>query len=101
MIFNVGDRVVCIDASMQPEAVEELKRTVTNWVKKDEEYIIRKIKTNRGIATGVLLDEIDNSVLFIALIGGFQEPSFAECRFRKLKSNESLVKVYQDVLEMV
>lgn len=101
MSFSVGDRVVCVDSSMQPEAIEELKRTVPNWVKKDEEYTIREVKLNRGIATGVLLDEIDNPVIFIALIGGFQEPAFAEWRFRKLKPNESLVEVSQEVLEMV
>jgi hypothetical protein len=86
---------------MQPEAVEELKRTVPNWVKKDEKYTIREIKTNRGIATGVLLEEIDNPVLYIKLIGGFQEPAFAEWRFRKLKSSEDLVEVHQEILEMV
>ena len=101
MGFSVGDRVVCIDSSMQPEAVEELKRTVPNWVKKDEKYTIREIKTKRGIATGVLLEEIDNPVLYIKLIGGFQEPAFAEWRFRKLKSSEDLVEVHQEILEMV
>ena len=101
MSFNIGDRVVCIDSSMIPEAVEELKRTVPNWIKKDEHYTIRDIKKNRGIATGILLEEIDNPVIFIALIGGFQEPAFAEWRFRKLKPNESLVEISQEVLEMV
>ena len=101
MNFSVGDRVICIDSSMQPEAVEELKRTVPNWVKKDEKYTIREIKTNRGIATGVLLEEIDNPVIFFKLLGCFQEPAFAEWRFRKLKSNESLVEVSEKVLEIV
>jgi hypothetical protein len=101
MNFNSGDRVVCVDSSMQLEAVEELKRTVPNWVKKEEKYTIREIKTNRGIATGVLLEEIDNPIVFIKLIGSFQEPAFAEWRFRKLNSNEDMVEVNQEVLEMV
>lgn len=84
MSFSIGDRVVCIDSSMQPEAVEGLKKTVPNWVKKDEKYTIREIKKNRGIATGVLLEEIDNPVIFFKKLGGFQEPAFAEWRFRKL-----------------
>lgn len=101
MNFSVGDRVVCIDASMQSEAVEELKRTVPNWVKKNEQYTIREIKTNRGIVSSVLLEEIDNPVIFFKILGGFQEPAFAEWRFRKLKPNESLVEVSQEILEMV
>jgi hypothetical protein len=39
--------------------------------------------------------------LFFKLIGGFQEPAFAEWRFRKLKSSEDLVEVHQEILEMV
>jgi hypothetical protein len=101
MGFSVGDRVVCIDDSMQPEAVEHLKRLVPNWVKKNNKYTIREIKTNRGIATGVLLEEIDNPIVFIELVGGFQEPAFAEWRFRKLKPKEDMVEVHQEILEMV
>jgi len=101
MSFSVGDKVVCIDDSIRPEAVEEIKRTVPNWVKKDQEYTIRAINTNRGIATGVLLEEIDNPIIFIKLICKFQEPAFAEWRFRKLKPSESMVEVVSEVLEMV
>ena len=101
MDFNVGDRVICIDSSIKPDAVEEIKRTVHNWVTKDQEYTIRAINTNRGIATGVLLEEIDNPIIFIKLICKFQEPAFAEWRFRKLKPNESMVEVVSEVLEMV
>jgi len=34
MGLSAGDRVVCIDDSMQPHTVEELKKDVPNWVKK-------------------------------------------------------------------
>ena len=101
MAFNVGDRVVCIDASMQPHTVEELKKNVPNWVKKDQEYTIRAINHNRGIVTGLLLEEIDNPIIYFDKIGKFQEPAFAEWRFRKLKPNESMVEVVSEVLEMV
>lgn len=101
MAFNVGDKVVCVDSSIQPEAIEEIKKTVPNWVKKDQEYTIRAINNNRGIVTGILLEEIDNPVIFIKLICKFQEPAFAEFRFRKLKSNESMVEVASEVLEMI
>jgi hypothetical protein len=101
MAFYVGDRVVCVDASMQPHTVEELKTNVPNWVKKDQEYTIRAIHNNRGIVTGVLLEEIDNPIIYFDKIGKFQEPAFAEWRFRKLKPNESMVEVVSEVLEMV
>lgn len=101
MAFYIGDRVVCIDASMQPHTVDELKTNVPNWVKKDQEYTIRAIHNNRGIVTGVLLEEIDNPIIYFDKIGKFQEPAFAEWRFRKLKPNESMVEVVQEVLEMV
>lgn len=101
MGFSIGDRVVCIDDSMQPHTVEELKKNVPNWVKKDDEYTIRAILNNRDIVTGILLEEIDNPVLYFDKIGGFQEPAFAEWRFRKLKPSESMVEVVQEVLEMV
>jgi hypothetical protein len=101
MSFNIGDKVVCVDDSVKIEAVEELKRIIPNWVKKDQQYTIRDIKNNRGIVTGVLLEEIDNPVVFIQILGGFQEPAFAEWRFRKLKSDEIMVEVFEEVLEMV
>jgi hypothetical protein len=81
--------------------VEELKKNVPNWVKKDGEYTIRAILDNRGIVTGILLEEIDNPILYFEKIGGFQEPAFAEWRFRKLKPSESMVEVVQEVLEVV
>jgi hypothetical protein len=101
MGFSIGDRVVCVDDVMQPHTVEELKKNVPNWVKKDEEYTIRAVLDNRGIVTSVLLEEIDNPPLYFDKIGGFQEPAFAEWRFRKLKPSESMVEVAEEVLEMV
>jgi hypothetical protein len=101
MGFSIGDRVVCVDDKMQPHTVEELKKNVPNWVKKDDEYTVRAILHNRGIVTSILLEEIDNPPLYFDKIGGFQEPAFAEWRFRKLKPSESMVEVTQEVLEMV
>ena len=101
MAFNIGDRVVCVDASMRPEAVEELKRTVPNWVVQDKEYTIRGFQENDGIALGLLLEEITNPLVFIPLLGRVQEPAFAEWRFRKLADNENMVEVSYEVLEMV
>lgn len=101
MNFNVGDRVVCVDDTMLPHTVEELKKDVPNWVKKDEKYRVRAVLNNRGIVTGLLLEEITNEPKYFDLIGGFQEPAFGDWRFRKLKPTENLVEVAQDVLEAV
>ena len=101
MAFNIGDRVACVDASMRPEAVEELKRTVPNWVVQDKEYTIRGFQENDGIALGLLLEEITNPLIYIPLLSRVQEPAFAEWRFRKLADNESMVEVSYEVLEMV
>jgi hypothetical protein len=97
MSFNIGDRVICIDDAMLPHTVSELKKNVPNWVKKDDKYTIRAILDNRGIVTGVLLEEIDNPPLYFKMIGGFQEPAFGEWRFRKLKPSESEVVSEEEV----
>lgn len=101
MNFNIGERVVCVDDYMQTHTIQELKKDVPNWVKKDEQYTIRAILNNRDIVTGILLEEIDNPPKYFDKIGGFQEPAFADWRFRKLKPSESMVEVVSEVLEMV
>ena len=87
-MFEIGDRVVCIDASMRTETVEELKKDVPNWVVKDEKYIIRGFADNNGIVTGVWLEEIKNPPKYFALIDKIQEPAFATWRFRKREPAE-------------
>lgn len=101
MAFYIGDRVACIDSSIRPEAMEELKRTVPNWVVQDKEYTVRGFQDNNGIALGMLLEEIINPLVYIPLLGRVQEPAFAEWRFRKLAPDESMVEVVYEVLEMV
>jgi len=101
MAFYIGDKVICIDSSMRPEAVQELKRTVPNWIVKDQEYTIRGFQDNDGIALGILLEEITNPPIYIPLLGRVQEPAFADWRFRKLKQSESMVEVVSEILEMV
>jgi len=100
MAFYIGDKVLCVDDFMQPHTVDELKKNVPNWVKKDQEYTIRGILDNMGIVTGLLLEEIDNPTLYFSKIKGFQEPAFAEWRFRKLKPSESLVEFVEEIFEI-
>lgn len=79
-----GDKVICINAAIDPEKSEEIRRDFEIWVTKDQEYTIREILDNKGIVTGVLLDEIHNFPKYFKLINKFQEPAFAQWRFRKL-----------------
>lgn len=79
-----GDKVICIDASIEPDKAEEIKRDFEIWITKDKEYTIREILDNNGIVPGVLLDEVHNFPKFFKLINRMQEPAFAIWRFRKL-----------------
>lgn len=79
-----GDKVICIDASIDPEKAEEVKRDFEIWITRDKEYTIREILENNGIVPGVLLDEVHNFPKYFKLIDRFQEPAFALWRFRKL-----------------
>lgn len=79
-----GDKVICINAQIDPEKAEEIRRDFEIWVTKDTEYTIREILDNNGIVTGVLLEEIHNFPKFFKLINRYQEPAFAQWRFRKL-----------------
>ncbi|HTD40835.1 MAG TPA: hypothetical protein VK671_09460 [Mucilaginibacter sp.] len=79
-----GDKVICVDASIDPDKAEEIKRDFEIWVTRDKEYTIREILENEGIVPGVLLEEVYNFPKYFKLIGRFQEPAFAIWRFRKL-----------------
>jgi hypothetical protein len=79
-----GDKVICIDASIDPDKAEEIKQDFEIWVTKDQEYTIREILENNGIVPGVLLEEVHNFPKYFKLINRFQEPAFAIWRFRKL-----------------
>lgn len=95
-----GDKVICIDASIDPEKSEEIRQDFEIWVTKDTEYIIREILDNNGIVPGVLLEEIHNFPKFFKLINRFQEPAFAIWRFRKL--NYAITEEEsEDVAELV
>ena len=79
-----GDKVICVDASIDPQKAEEIKRDFEIWINKDKEYTIREILENKGIVPGVLLEEVHNFPKYFKLIDRIQEPAFAIWRFRKL-----------------
>jgi hypothetical protein len=101
-MFNIGDKVVCVNDSVDLDKMEEIKNDVPNWVQKDIEYTVRGFNENDGIVVGVLLEEIKNPIKYFKLINRFQEPAFAEWRFRKLERktrSEVLENVDSNVLE--
>jgi len=83
-MFNVGDKVVCINDRIEPEKLKEITKDFEHWVEKGEEYTVREILDNDGIVTGILLEEIINFPKRFPLLGHrLQEPAFGEFRFRK------------------
>lgn len=76
--------MICINAHIDPEKAEEIRRDFEIWVTKDKEYTIRELLDNNGIVPGVLLEEVHNFPKFFKLINRYQEPAFAKWRFRKL-----------------
>lgn len=98
-MFEIGERIVCIDSSMQPHTIEELSKDMPNWVVNGEKYTVRGFTSNNGIVDGIWLEEIKNDYKFFKLIDKFQEPAFATWRFRKLEPNE--IEVEEEIYENV
>jgi len=99
-MFQIGEKVVCVDDSKLPHTVEELNQDCPNWVKKGVKYTIRGFNDNNGIVVGVLLEEIRNPIKYFRLIDSSQEPSFKTSRFEKTKEDmvQSDVKKDKSVL---
>lgn len=95
-MFRPGDKVICIDARIDPEKADEIKRDFEIWIVKDKEYTIREILDNNGIVTGLLLEEVHNFPKFFNLINRYQEPAFATWRFRKLNYATSTEAIEQE-----
>jgi hypothetical protein len=97
-MFDVGSRVVCVDDSMQPHTVEELKKDVPNWVKKGQRYTIRDI-VDHDFVVGVRLEEISNAPIYFKIISRAIEPCFASWRFRALQEDEveAEVEAFEEV----
>ena len=91
-MFSIGQRVLCVDDSMQPHTVEELKKDVPSWVKKGKKYTIRDI-VDHDFVVGVRLEEVTNPTAFFKLINRVIEPAFASWRFRALQEDEVEVEV--------
>lgn len=97
-----GDKVICIDATIDPDKAEEIRKDFEIWITKDKEYTVREILDNNGIVPGVLLDEVHNLPKYFKLLNRFQEPAFALWRFRKLNyaSKTEAVEEEKELVEV-
>lgn len=97
-----GDKVICINATIDPDKAEEISKDFEIWITKDKEYTIREILDNNGIVPGILLDEVYNLPKYFKLLGRNQEPAFAIWRFRKLNyaSQTEAVEEEQELVEV-
>ncbi len=97
-----GDKVICINATIDPDKAEEIRNDFEIWITKDKEYTIREILDNSGIVPGVLLDEVHNLPKYFKLINRYQEPAFALWRFRKLNyaTQTEAVEEQQELVEV-
>ncbi|TWI94052.1 hypothetical protein JN11_04869 [Mucilaginibacter frigoritolerans] len=99
--MKAGDKVICINDKIDPDKSAEIRRDFEIWITRDKEYTIREILDNNGIVTGVLLDEVHNFPKFFKLINRFQEPAFAQWRFRKLKYADTPAEAISEIEELV
>ena len=97
-----GDKVVCINATIDPEKAEEIRNDFEIWITKDQEYTVREILENNGIVPGILLEEVHNFPKYFKLLGRYQEPAFATWRFRKLNyaTRTEAVEEEQELVEV-
>lgn len=97
-MFNIGDSVICVDASMLPHTVEELTKDVPNWVKEGQKYTVRGF-ADHDFVVGVYLEEIRNPEKYFHLRGGFYEPAFRTDRFRK--SETTFITIEESIEEKI
>lgn len=95
-MFDIGDRVICVNAKI-PKGMNPV--VFPNWVKEGKVYTIRGFHDNDNIVVGVLLEEISNPIVPIALISRFQEPAFATWRFSK--SDEISIEAHVEEEETI
>ena len=94
-MFEIGSKVVCVDASMQAHTVEELKVDVPFWIKKGQHYTIRGF-LDVDFTVGVYLEEVVNPIKYFRVVNRTFEPSFRMDRFRALTESELEISVEKE-----
>ncbi len=102
-MFEIGDKVICIDDSIAPEYFASVMKSFQYWPIKDQEYTIRDIFYNDEIVCGIVLKEMSNIPIFIPLLKRVQEPAFATWRFRKREAIkvDSFEEFTEEIMENV
>jgi hypothetical protein len=88
-MFEVGDEVYCVDATIKPEMLMAVVEYFPNWVKDGEKYTVRGFTSNDDIVDGMWVEEIRNPEIHINLINRVQEPAFGLFRFAKAEKNRA------------
>jgi hypothetical protein len=96
-MFEIGDSVICVDSSMKPNTIEELKRCCPNWVVEGNKYTIRGFADNKNLVTGVWLEELVNPIWYFNLINTYQESAFGLFRFRKALPSE-MIEISEEII---
>lgn len=99
-MFEIGDKVVCIDDSIAMEHLASVFKSFQCWPVQDQEYTIRDIFYNDDIVSGVVLQEMFNKPVFIPLLKREQEPAYAIWRFRKLEKAPIQVEEQECVVKI-
>ena len=97
-MFEIGEKVICVDDSIKLGMEEFVSEAYLNWIKKGKEYTVRGFTDNDGIVTGMWLEEVHNFPIFIDLIGREQEPAFRLNRFAKREQAGVLVEELEEEL---
>jgi len=97
--MKVGQKVICVEASIKSEHIFTALELYSQWIKKGEKYTIRAILDNDDIVPGILLEEIVNPPVYIDLIKREQEPAFGLFRFREI--DEEDIKAINSMEEIV
>jgi len=85
-LLDIGDEVLCKDASIKPENRVAVLKNFPVWIKQDEKYIVRDVFRNDDIVVGIVLQNRRNPDIYIPLLKRMQEPAFAFWRFEKTKT---------------
>ena len=96
--MEIGGKVICVDDSIKVDALLPITTMYPNWIKKGKKYTIRAFLDNDGIVPGILLEEVENPIIFIDLLGREQEPAFGLFRFAEEQEAElKEEKIYERI----
>lgn len=91
--MKTGQKVICVDDSMPPL---EVFQHFDYWIQKDRVYVIRGTRMWYG-KLSLLLEGLNNPLMYNPEILGKCEPGYSAERFRLLNPQDDLVKVEEEL----